>query len=222
VTGGFGVNADLCGVLGFGLPPRLLYIRSVNQNLFRQSNGQLVAAPASPLTQLNNPAQLPRAKSPRSAPEGSDQYRLHVVAANIADVVMSIGGLIRSGDGGMGCNHRGRRKRRGANDERDDRAIRILGGRVAMMAAAPDGTGSAPRPQVLAVATDVFVANEPLRRLVLGGPPGQCDRRPALGSTPTAESELQVRRGPTSAERRGAGVQISCPGRSGNFRRRSD
>jgi hypothetical protein len=132
-----------------------------------------VAAPASPLTQLNRPAQLRRAKSPRSAPEDSDRYRLHVVATNVADVVMSIGGLIfdramAGWDVTVAVDGNGS----GANDERADRAIRILGGRVAMMAAAPDGTGSAFRPQVLAVATDVFVANEPLRRLVLAARQG--------------------------------------------------
>ncbi len=128
-----------------------------------------MAAPASPLTQLNSPAQLRRAKSPRSAPEDSDRYRLHVVATNIADVVMSIGGLIfdramAGWDVTVAADGNG-------SGAVDDRAIRILGGRVAMMAA-PDGTGGAPRPQVLAVATDVFVANEPLRRLVLAARQG--------------------------------------------------
>ena len=57
-----------------------------------------MAAPASPLTPLNSPAQLPRAKSRRPAAEDTDRYqdryRLHVVATNIADVVTSLGGLI--------------------------------------------------------------------------------------------------------------------------------
>jgi hypothetical protein len=128
-----------------------------------------VAAPASPLTQLNSPAQLPCAKSSRQPPENADRYqdryRLHVVATNVADVVTSIGGLIFDramagwdvtvtvdGDG------------RGAIDER---AIRILGGRVAAA-----GSDCAPRPHVLAVATDVFVTNEPVRRLALAARKG--------------------------------------------------
>ena len=53
-----------------------------------------MAAPASPLTQLNNPASLPGAKLRRLTPEDTDRYRLHVVATSIADVVTSIGGLI--------------------------------------------------------------------------------------------------------------------------------
>jgi hypothetical protein len=127
-----------------------------------------VAAPASPLTQLNSPPPLRRTKSPRTAPEDAeryqDRYRLHVVATNIADVVTSIGGLIfdRAMAGwdvtvAVAGNIEG---------NVDDRAIRILGGRVATLAG-PDGAEGAPPPHVLAVATDVFVANEPLRRLVL-------------------------------------------------------
>jgi hypothetical protein len=127
-----------------------------------------VAAPVSPLAQLNSPPQLRRTKSARSAPEDSDgyqdRYRLHVVATNVADVVTSIGGLIfdRAMAGWDVTVEVERNTERGA-----DRAIRILGARVATLAARPGGTGSAPRPQVLAVATDVFVANEPVRRLVL-------------------------------------------------------
>jgi hypothetical protein len=44
----------------------------------------------------------------------------------------------------------------------DDRATRILGARVATPAAGPDGAACAPPPHVLAVATDVFVTNEPV------------------------------------------------------------
>ncbi len=96
-----------------------------------------------------------------------------MVATNIADVVTSIGGLIfdramAGWDVTVAVDGNGR----GANDERDERAIRILGGRVATPAAGPDGAGSAPRPHVLAVATDMFAANEPLRRLVLAARKG--------------------------------------------------
>jgi hypothetical protein len=126
-----------------------------------------VAAPASPLAQLNNPASLPGAKSRRLTPEDTDRYRLHVVATSIADVVTSIGGLIFdramagwdvtvavAGDVEAGA----------------DRALRILGARIAT--AGSESAGSAPRPHVLAVATDVFVANEPVRRLALAARKG--------------------------------------------------
>jgi hypothetical protein len=129
-----------------------------------------VAAPASPLTQLNRPPALPGAKSPRPAPAGldrsQDRYWLHVVGTNVADVVTSIGGLIF--DRAMA----GWDVTVAVDGNVDDRAIRILGGKVATLAAAPDGAGSAPRPHVLAVATDVFVTNESVRRLVLAARKG--------------------------------------------------
>jgi hypothetical protein len=118
-------------------------------SIFSPSNGQNVAAPASP---------LPPVASSRPAPQSADRYRLHVVAANIADVVTSVGGLIfdRAMAGwdvtvavdGFGAI--------------DDRPIRILGARVA-----PPAVATVARPQALAIATDVFVANERLRRLAL-------------------------------------------------------
>ena len=124
-----------------------------------------MAAPASTLTQPNNPASLPAAKSRRVTPEGTDRYRLHVVATSVADVVTSIGGLIFdramagwdvtvavAGDVEGGA----------------DRALRILGARVAT---AP-GTENGRPPHVLAVASDVFVANEPVRRLALAARKG--------------------------------------------------
>jgi hypothetical protein len=130
-----------------------------------------VAAPASPLTQLNSPAQLSDAKPQRPAPENGDRYqdryRLHVVATNIADVVTSIGGLIF--DRAMAGWDVTVEVERNIGREAD-RAIRILGGRVA--AAGSDCAGSAPRPHVLAVATDVFVTNEPVRRLALAARKG--------------------------------------------------
>jgi hypothetical protein len=131
-----------------------------------QPNGQLVAAPASPLTQPNSPAPLPGAKSRRpvtAEPEDTDRhqhrYRLHVIATNVADVVTSLGGLIV--DRAMA----GWDVTVAVDDTVDDRAIRILGARVA--AAGSDGAGSSARPQVLAVAGDLFVTNEPVRRLAL-------------------------------------------------------
>jgi hypothetical protein len=129
-----------------------------------KSNGQLVAAPASPLTQLNSPVQLPAAKSQRPARGEIGRYRLHVVATNVADVVRSVGGLIF--DRAMaGWDVTVEVERNVGRDA--DRPIRILGGRVATRVAGPEGAGCAPRPHLLAVATDVFVSNEPVRRRVL-------------------------------------------------------
>ena len=118
-----------------------------------------MAAPASPRTQLTSPAQRP-------VPEDADRYRLHVVATNIADVVTSVGGLIF--DRAMA----GWDVTVAVEGNADDRAIRILGGRVAAPVAGPDGARNLPRPHVLAVATDVFVTNEPVRRLVLSARKG--------------------------------------------------
>jgi hypothetical protein len=127
-----------------------------------------VAAPASPLTQLNNPTSPPGAKSRRLTPEDTDRYRLHVVATSVADVVTSIGGLIfdramAGWDVTVAVA--------GDVEREADRALRILGARVAT-AAGTESTGSAPRPHVLAVASDVFVANEPVRRLALAAREG--------------------------------------------------
>jgi hypothetical protein len=133
--------------------------------LCNTSNGQHVAAPASPLQQLHSPAQLAVASSPRPAPEDLDRYRFQVVAANATDAVISIGGLIfdraMSGwDVSVVVD---------GDEERstDDRPIRILGGRVTTLMAGLNRAGMAPRPQVLAVATDVMVKSEAVRRLVL-------------------------------------------------------
>jgi hypothetical protein len=116
-----------------------------------------VAAPASLLKQLQSPAQQPTASSARRPPEDSHRYALHVFAPNIADAVVSVGGLIfdraMAGwdvtvvvDGGS-----------------DDRPIRILGAKLA----GPDRLASALCPQMLVVATDVLVKSAAVRRLVL-------------------------------------------------------
>ena len=129
-----------------------------------------MAAPASPLTQPNSPPALRAATSPRRAAEDSGRYRLHVVATNIADLVTSIGGLIFDrAMAGWNVTVAVDGDRGGAID---DRPIRILGARVATTAAGPDCAGSPSRPHVLAVATDVFVANEHVRRLVLAARKG--------------------------------------------------
>jgi hypothetical protein len=124
-----------------------------------------VAAPASLLKQLNSPAPLRAASSPRLTPadiERIQRYQLHVFAPNIADAVASVGGLIFD------------RAMAGwdvtvvvDDGDIDDRPVRILGGRVAAAVSGPDRVGSVPRPQTLAVATDVLVKSEQVRRLVL-------------------------------------------------------
>jgi hypothetical protein len=136
--------------------------------LSSQPNGQLVAAPASPLTELNSPASLPAAKSRRLTPQDIDRYRLHVVATSIADVVTSIGGLIfdramAGWDVTVAVA--------GDVEGEADRALRILGARVAPLDET-ESAASGPRPHVLAVASDVFVANEPVRRSALAARKG--------------------------------------------------
>jgi hypothetical protein len=113
-----------------------------------QSNGQHVAAPARPLTATRTPARLPA--------DDVDRYRLHVVATNVADAVMSIGGLIFDhAMAGWDVTVAVDGDSRGVVD---DRPIRVLGATV--------GAGPCD-PQVLAIATDVFIGNERLRRLAL-------------------------------------------------------
>jgi hypothetical protein len=105
-----------------------------------------VAAPASPLSQLNSPAQPSGAKSPHPLSGDSDRpqgrYWLHVLATNVADVVTSIGGLIF--DRAMAGWDVTVEVERNLGREAD-RPIRILGGRAATLVARPDGAGSAPR-----------------------------------------------------------------------------
>ena len=100
---------------------------------------------------------------------------------SISDAVTSIGGLIfdraMSGwDVSVAV----------AADGVDDRPIRILGGRVITLAG-PSRTGMQPRPHMLAVATDVMVKNEAVRRQVL-----------AAGNDKEAEVLLWGRHHPTN------------------------
>ena len=146
-----------------------------------------MAAPASPLQQLHRHIPLPRASSPRSDLDYFGRYRFQVVAANIADAVMSIGGLIfdraKAGwdvsvvvDGG-------------SDRVIDDRPIRILGGRVAKRLESIVGPPA--RPHMLAVATDVMVKSEAVRRQVL-----------AAGNDKEVEVLLWGRHRPTILNRR--------------------
>ena len=120
-----------------------------------------MAAPASPLPALHRPA-LPRAASAR---EDFGRYQFQVVAADVADVVMSIGGLIfdramAGWDVSVVV---------GADGERaiDDRPVRILGARVTVVPPGPQRAAMLPAPQLLAVAGDVIVHSDAVRRQVL-------------------------------------------------------
>ena len=117
--------------------------------------------------------------------EDFGRYQFQVVAANITDAVMSIGGLIFDhamagwdvsvvveGDTGI-----------------DDRPIRILGGRVTRRLADPDRAGVLPRPHMLAVATDVMVKSDAVRRQVL-----------AVGNDKKADVLLWGRHHPTNLD----------------------
>jgi hypothetical protein len=122
-----------------------------------------VAAPASPLQQLRRPIPLPPASSPRSDSDDFGRYQFQVVAANIVDAVMSIGGLIF--DRAMAGWDVSVVVDGGTDRVIDDRPIRILGGRVAKRS--EDRVGLLARPHLLAVATDVMVKSDAVRRQVL-------------------------------------------------------
>jgi hypothetical protein len=151
--------------------------------LCNTSNGQHVAAPASPLRQLHRPIPLPRASSPRSDLDDFGRYRFQVVAANITDAVMSIGGLIF--DRAMAGWDVSVVVDGGTDRVIDDRPIRILGGRVARRL--ENQVGLLARPHMLAVATDVMVKSEAVRRQVL-----------AAGNDNAAEVLLWGRHQPTN------------------------
>jgi hypothetical protein len=122
-----------------------------------------VAAPASPLPQLHRPIPPRRASSPGRDLDDFGRYRFQVVAANITDAVMSIGGLIF--DRAMAGWDVSVVVDGGADRVIDDRPIRILGGRVATRL--ENRVGLPARPHLLAVATDVMVKSEAVRRQVL-------------------------------------------------------
>jgi hypothetical protein len=118
-----------------------------------------VTAPASTLGHLHRP--LPSSR--RDAPDELGRYRFQVVATNIADAVRSIGGLIYDramagwevsvvvdGDAGV-----------------DDRPLRVLGARAARRLSDPNNARVLLRPHLLAVATDVMIKSDAVRRHVL-------------------------------------------------------
>jgi hypothetical protein len=123
-----------------------------------------VAAPASTLSQQHRPPGRPFVPGPTSLPEASGdlgKYRFEVVAASIADAVRATGGLIY--DRAMA----GWQVNVVVDGDADDRPILILGGRVAKRLSHPDHAGLLPRPHLLAVATDVMVRSDAVRRHVL-------------------------------------------------------
>ena len=123
-----------------------------------------MAAPASTLKDLHRPARLPRAMPTRTPAEDFGRYEFQVFAADVADAVRSIGGLIF--DRAMAGwdvsvvvdSHSGR--------DIDDRPIRILGARVSNGPARPQRAAT-----LLAVAADVII--QATSAGMLGGPPGE-------------------------------------------------
>jgi hypothetical protein len=124
-----------------------------------------VAAPASSLKQLGSPAQLRGASSPRSVPAEFGRYQFHVVAASVSDAVRAIGGLIF--DQAMAGWDVDVMVDADAHCGIDDRPIRILGATVTYLRTNPHRAGLLPRSRILAVATDVMVRSEAVRREVL-------------------------------------------------------
>ncbi|MFZ0227610.1 MAG: hypothetical protein WA488_27015 [Mycobacterium sp.] len=112
-----------------------------------------MAAPASPLKQL-----------PRWAPEDLGRYQFQVVTANVTDAVMAIGGLIF--DRAMAGWDVSVVVQGDIDRCIDDRPIRILGGKVGHLAGRPNRAETLPRPHILAVATDVLVRSQAVRRQV--------------------------------------------------------
>ncbi len=125
-----------------------------------------MAAPASSLKQLHRPLPQPATSSVREAPDELGKYQFQVVARNIFDAVMSIGGLI------FDCAMAGWDVSVVVDGEidgaADDRPIRILGARLAQRMSGPNYARALPRPHLLAVARDVRVKSDSVRRHVLG------------------------------------------------------
>ena len=111
-----------------------------------------MAAPASPIKQL-----------PRPVREDLGRYQFQVVTGNVTDAVTAIGGLIF--DRAMAGWDVSVVFDGGTDRVIDDRPIRILGGRVAKRL--EDRVGPLSRPHMLAVATDMMVKSQAVRRQVL-------------------------------------------------------
>ena len=132
-----------------------------------------MAAPASPLNQLRSlrgPGPLRGASSPHAVPKEFGRYQFHVLAASVSDAVRAIGGLIF--DQAMAGWNVDVMVDADADRGIDDRPIRILGATVTNLRTThlptnPHRAGMLPRSQMLAVATDVMVRSEAVRRQVL-------------------------------------------------------
>lgn len=143
-----------------------------------------MTAPASTLSHPLRPLTRPAVPLLRDAIDELGKYQFQVVAGSVADAVRSIGGLIFDramagwevsvvvhGDTGA-----------------DDRPLRILGARVAKRLSDPGH--ALPRPHLLAVATDVMVKSDAVRRRVL-----------AIGDDNETEVLLWGRHHPTNLNR---------------------
>jgi hypothetical protein len=113
-----------------------------------------VAAPASPIKQL-----------PRPVREDLGRYQFQVVTANVTAAVMAIGGLIF--DRAMAGWDVSVVVQADPDRGIDDRPIRILGAKIGDLAGGPNRAETPARPHILAVATDVMVRSDVVRRLVL-------------------------------------------------------
>ena len=133
-----------------------------------------MAAPASTLKQRHG--SLPRlgASSLREAPDEFGKYQFQVVARNIADAVVSIGGLIF--DRAMAGWEVSVVVDGDIDGAVDDRPVRILGAHLAKRMPGPNYAAALPRPHMLAVATDVMIKSDAVRRHVLAlGNDGETD-----------------------------------------------
>ena len=120
-----------------------------------------MAAPVSPLKQADRRIQLPGRSSPRLALEEVGRHQFQVLAANVTDAVMSIGGLIFD------------RAMAGWDvtvlvaDHPDERPLQILGAQIVDLEYALATVGHRPPPQTLAAAADLFDCDSRVRDGVL-------------------------------------------------------
>ena len=97
--------------------------------------------------------------------EDLGRYQFQVVTANVADAVMAIGGLIF--DRAMAGWDVSVVVQADADRGIDDRPIRILGAKVGKPTGRPNRAETLHRPQLLAVASDVLIRSQAVRRQVL-------------------------------------------------------
>ena len=147
-----------------------------------------MTALASTLSHLHRPRRQlsPSASSLREPAGDPGKYQFQVVAVNVLDAVRSIGGLIFD------------RAMAGwevsvvidGDTVVDDRPLRILGARMAKRRSDPNCARVLPGPDLLAVATDVIVKSDAMRRQVL-----------AMGDDNQADVLLWGRHRPTNMSR---------------------